>query len=151
MRQIASLVPIALCVVIAGAFVPALAQSERGNGDSFTLGDYGAKERQKPPKPLAIDQDPSLIHRQAERWPWLEPGTVVCRTQDDLARYRAAVAARLNGEVSAAPIGECRRLSKRTPIDIADRHGPATTEIRLYNDANQTAWTDVWLPNQRPN
>jgi hypothetical protein len=143
-------------VVLLGLAVPALAQTDRsqkdtGEGNSFMLGDYGAKDRQKAAKPLALDQDPSLIHRQADRWPWLEPGTVVCRTQDELQRYRAAVAARLNGEVSSAPIGECRRLNKRTPIDIADRHGPATTEIHLFNDPTQTAWTDVWLPPQRPN
>jgi hypothetical protein len=143
---------IALGIFLIGFTVPALAQSNPQAGpdsSSFTLGDYGA--RRKAPKPPSAADDPSLVHRPAEHWPWLEPGTVVCHTQDELDRYRASVAARLDGQSAPSLVAECRRLTRRTPIDIADRHGPATTEIHLYNDAKQTAWTDVWLPAQRPN
>lgn len=144
--------PIVFAFLSLGLALPAAAQTgpdQGSRGSSFTLGDYGTRQRpQKPPAPSG--QDP-LIHRPADRWPWLEPGTIVCSTQEELDRYHAAVAARLNGQASAAPIGECHRLTRRTPVDIAGRNGPANLEIHLFNDANQVAWTDVWVPAQRPN
>jgi len=145
-----------LALVLAAMALPARAadtapDGKDPNSKSYLLGDYGAKPHRAVPAPNAAAQDPSLIRRPAERWPWLEAGTIVCSSEDDLQRYHEVIAARLNGQPSAGGVAACRRLTQRTQIDIAARRGPATTEILLNSDAKQAAWTDVWLPAQRPN
>ena len=132
---------------------PALAQSQDSGGgtqNNFTQRDYGPARRAPPPA-AATSTDPSLIHRQVQHWPWLEAGTVVCNSEDDLQRYHATIAARLNGEQVSGIGADCRRLTQRTSVDIAMRRGPAATQILLNSDSRQAAWTDVWLPAQRPN
>jgi hypothetical protein len=136
-----------LSVLLGSIALPAVAQ----DSSSFKLGDYGAsKRRAAPPVPTDNSSDPAPIHLQGDRWPWLEPGATVCGTEDDLERYHAAIQARLDGQPSPGVGPTCHKITRRTPVDIADRHGPAETEIHLYNDAKQVAWTDAWLPAQRP-
>jgi hypothetical protein len=137
---------IVLSLVLAGAALPAFAQEP----SSFRLGDYGAARANAPKPPTDNSSDPGPIRVLGDRWPWLEPGTTVCNTEDDLERYRAAIAARLNGQPAPTLGVTCHRLTRRTPVDIANRLGPAETQIHLYNDSKQVAWTDAWLPVQRP-
>jgi hypothetical protein len=134
-------------MVIASIALPAAAQ----DNSSFSLGDYDSGKRRSHKPPSDALADPSQIHLQGDRWPWLEPGAVVCGTEEDLEHYRADIAARLDGQPAPALAAGCRRLTRRTPIAVADRRGPATLEVHLYSDAKQVGWTDAYLPSQRPN
>jgi hypothetical protein len=139
---------IAVSLLVAGLSLPA--QAQQSTSSSFSMGDYGAPRRRATPPPVDNSADPSGISIRGDRWPWLESGATVCATEDDLLLYRAAIAARLDGQPSQPTAANCRRLTRRTPIDIAERRGPADLEIHLNNDAKQLAWTDSWVPLQRP-
>jgi hypothetical protein len=137
-------------LVLLSAALPAFAQDSTPS--AFRLGDYGdSKQRNQAPQPKAgAYNDPSPIHLQGLRWPWLEPGAIVCNSQAALDHYHADLAARLEGAPAPTLAPGCRRLARRTSIDVADRLGPATVEVRLNNDSKQTGWTDAYLPTQRP-
>jgi hypothetical protein len=100
---------------------------------------YGGILRQKhgseaPPPPVAAPP---------AAWPRLDPGSVICRSQDDLQR-RAAL---MRGEQTAAP--DCQPISQPTAIKILDRAGPGATEVQITSNS-QTGWTDAWLPTNPP-
>ena len=76
----------------------------------------------------------------------LEPGALLCRTEEDLQGHQAAVAARLDGHPTQEP-GGCHRLSAITAVSVVERHGPARTEVRLPDPAETVGWTDAVVPN----
>ncbi len=76
----------------------------------------------------------------------LEPGSLLCRTEEDLQAHQAAVAARLDGHPTQEP-GGCHRLTALTAVSVVERHGPARTEIRLPDPAETVGWTDAVVPN----
>jgi hypothetical protein len=76
-------------------------------------------------------------------WPRLDPGSVICRSQDDLQR-RAAL---MRGE-QAAP-ADCQPINQPTAIKILERSGPGATEVQITSN-NETGWTDAWLPANPP-
>jgi len=81
-------------------------------------------------------------------WPRLDPGAVLCRTQDDLDRYAANMTARVSGgEMQPA---DCRLISQATGIQILSRRGPASTQVKLTAPGDVTGWTNVWLPDKAP-
>jgi hypothetical protein len=99
----------------------------------------GFMPEKKPPPPPAP-------RAQTAVWPRLDPGAVLCRTQDDLDRYAANMTARVSGgETQAA---DCRIISQPTGIQILSREGPGSTQVQLSGDV--TGWTNVWLPDKAP-
>ncbi len=81
-------------------------------------------------------------------WPRLDPGAVLCRTQDDLNRYAANMTARVSGgETQPA---DCRLISQPTGIQILSRQGPGSTQVKLTAAGDVTGWTNVWLPDKAP-
>ena len=76
----------------------------------------------------------------------LDPGALLCRTEEDLQDHQAAVAARLDGHPTQEP-GGCHRLSAVTGVSVVERHGPARTEVRLPGPAEAVGWTDAVVPN----
>jgi len=76
-------------------------------------------------------------------WPRLDPGSVICRSQDDLQR-RAAL---MRGEQAGA--ADCQAITQPTAIKILERAGPGATEIQITSNSLM-GWTDAWLPANPP-
>ncbi|HEX3402348.1 MAG TPA: hypothetical protein VHT74_18710 [Acetobacteraceae bacterium] len=81
-------------------------------------------------------------------WPRLDPGAVLCRTEDDLDRHAANNTARVSGSDTQAT--DCRIVSQPTGIQILSRQGPGRTQVKLSIPGDVTGWTDVWLPEKAP-
>ncbi len=86
------------------------------------------------------------VKAQPLAWPRLDPGAVLCRTEDDLEH----LAMRRRGETIDGSI-DCQVIKNPTAISIVQRQGPGRTEVKI--SAAPTAdsgWTDVWLPDKAP-
>ena len=77
-------------------------------------------------------------------WPRLDPGAILCRSEDDLAR----MAANRSG-AGGGGRADCRVVNSPTPIQIVQRLGPGRTQIQVTAN-RQTGWTDAWLPERAP-
>jgi hypothetical protein len=98
----------------------------------------GKKDKPAAPTPRA----PTLV------WPRLDPGAVLCKTEDDLSRHAANMVARVSG--GAQQIADCHAIAEPVGIQIVSREGPGRTEVKLAGQAGETGWTDVWLPDKPP-
>jgi hypothetical protein len=95
----------------------------------------------KPPKPGLPDVRP-----QPMAWPRLDPGAILCRTEDDLDR----LAARRHGETISGPV-DCQVVRNPTAITIVQRVGPGRVEVKVTTaQSGDTGWTDAWLPDKAP-
>lgn len=90
-------------------------------------------------------------------WPRLDPGAVLCRTQDDLRLRSEFLQARASGlQAPPGPAPSCRIIAAPTPIDIVERPLPSATQVRLKpgqaagGQAAEVGWTDAWLPEKAP-
>jgi hypothetical protein len=81
----------------------------------------------------------------AAAWPRLDPGAVLCRSEDDLAR----LAANRTGAGGGGP-ADCRIINVPTAIQIVARRGPGRTEVQVTGGTSQVGWTDAWLPDKAP-
>jgi hypothetical protein len=81
-------------------------------------------------------------------WPRLDPGAVLCSTEDDLERHAANMTARVSG--GSTQTADCRIIAQPTGIQILSRQGPGRTQVKLSVPGNATGWTDVWLPEKAP-
>jgi hypothetical protein len=79
-------------------------------------------------------------------WPRLDPGAVLCNTEDDLDRHASNMTARVSG--GSTLTADCHIISQPIGIQILSRRGPGRTQVKLADDA--TGWTDVWLPDKAP-
>ena len=77
--------------------------------------------------------------------PRLEPGAVLCRTEEDL-QHRAQVSQRRADGVADAgnPLEGCRLMAQERGVDIVDRHGMGRTEIKV-KPGGETGWTDAYV------
>jgi hypothetical protein len=97
-----------------------------------------AKKAPGPPPPRA----PPTI------WPRLDPGSVLCRTRDDLERHAANMVARVSGGGTLP--ADCQIIPQPIGIQILSRQGPGATEVKRNGPNDATGWTDVWLPDKAP-
>ncbi len=118
------------------------AQAAGGGGGGGRSGRHGeaAKDPAQAQAPLNVPvaSKPPRVR--------LDPGALLCRTEDDLQGHQAAVAARLDGHPMQEP-GGCHRLSATTAVSVVERHGPARTEVRLPGPEEAVGWTDAVVPN----
>ena len=96
------------------------------------------KKAPPPPPPRA----------QPAVWPRLDPGAVLCRTEDDLDRHAANMVARVSGRTTQST--DCRIIDQPVGIQIVSRQGPGRTSVKLKGPGEETGWTDVWLPDKAP-
>jgi hypothetical protein len=71
-------------------------------------------------------------------------GAILCKSDDDLVKYQAAVADR-----AASPIGltpGCRAIQKTTEIEILDHDGSSRTQVETTDDAQEKGWTNSYIP-----
>jgi hypothetical protein len=85
-----------------------------------------------------------VAQSQAEVWPRLDPGAVLCKTEDDLLR----LAASRRGEQVLRP--NCQLIRAATAISIEKRAGIGRTQVSLKDQNGQDGWTDAWLPDKAP-
>ena len=103
--------------------------------------------------PALLKKDSKAAQPPAPRaapllWPRLDPGSVFCRTEDDLTRHASNMTARVSGgDVESA---DCRAIAQPTGIQILSREGPGRTQVKLSTPGNEVGWTDAWLPNRPP-
>lgn len=89
------------------------------------------------------------LRAQPTVWPRLDPGAVLCRTEDDLDRHAANMTARVNGGDTQAT--DCRIIALPTGIQILSRPGLGRTQVKLSTPGDgSTGWTDAWLPDKAP-
>lgn len=126
---------VTLCVgVFAWIASPALAQHVILDAPGFLQ-----------PKPKA---DLPTVRAPTAVWPRLDPGAVVCQTEDDLDRHAANTVARVSGgEMQTA---NCRVIGQTVGIKIVNREGPGRTQVQLTAPGGETGWTDAWLPDKPP-
>jgi hypothetical protein len=91
---------------------------------------------------------PAMPRAQPTVWPRLDPGAVLCSTEDDLDRHAANMTARVSGGSTLA--ADCRIIAIATGIEILSRQGLGRTEVKLKTPGNVTGWTDAWLPDRAP-
>jgi hypothetical protein len=126
---------IGVVAVVAAAVIPAaLAQHVVLDAPGIV----GDKKAPAAPPPRA----------QPAVWPRLDPGAVLCRTEDDLSRHAANMTARVSGGDTLA--ADCRIIRQPTGIQILGRQGLGRTEVKLSVPGNVTGWTDAWLPDKAP-
>ncbi len=126
---------IGLATLVAVAVVP-VARAQRVIFDAPGL--TGQKNR---------DQLPP-VRAQPTVWPRLDPGAVLCRTEDDLDRHASNMTARVSGGGTIP--ADCRIIGQPTGIQILSRQGQGRTEVRLNTPDGATGWTDAWLPDKAP-
>ncbi len=124
-----------LAVPLLVAAMPAAAQIRPPSDSALTYG--GMLSKKAAPAPLPDVPAPPTA------WPRLDPGAVLCSSEEDLAR-RAAI---MRGE-SAGP-ADCHPVSQPTAIKIVHRAGPGSTEVQITGHP-ETGWTDAWLPASPP-
>ena len=90
---------------------------------------------------------PTPTRAQPTVWPRLDPGAVLCRTEDDLDRHAANMTARVSGGDTQAT--DCRIIGQPTGIQILGRQGLGRTQVKLSPPSNATGWTtDGTTPNK---
>ena len=129
--------PIVLCcaLLLGGIATPASAQHVILNAPVCCK----TKIRRLPP-PVA--RAPTAL------WPRLDPGAVLCRTEDDLDRHAANMIARVSG--AQQQIADCPLSTDRPVSRSSNREGPGRTQVKLAGPDGETGWTDVWLPDKPP-
>lgn len=98
------------------------------------------------PQPKAPPPPP--LRAVATVWPRLDPGAVLCRTADDLARHAANMTARVSGGDTEP--ADCRTIAQPTGIQILSREGQGSTQVKLAVPGSVVGWTDAWLPDRAP-
>ena len=145
MTPIPRFLTIAACLGILALAVPAAAQPNQTPPQPSPDGN-GAADPALSAKKKASEGSAS-VKAQPLAWPRLDAGSVLCRTEDDLAR----LAARRMGQPVSGSV-ECKIIRLATPITIVQRKGPGHTEVTTTDPAaGGPGWTDAWLPAKAPN
>lgn len=135
----------AVLLLLAGSTVPVHAQMGMGGGQMGGSGRGGRHQGQQqqqqaaPPPPVVVP----------EPWPRLDSGAILCRSQDDLARYQAQAVADPDAPASG-PAPDCRIIQQRVAIRILERNGPSHTHVATTDSAAQSGWTNAYLPATAP-
>jgi hypothetical protein len=125
----------------------AAAQNFGGPSSLAGRGNSGPAPTPPPPDPTP----PGLLVTRGDPWPRLDPGAVLCRSPEDLARFNALRQARLSGQALPAEGKiDCSVIQATTPVTIVTREGLARTEVKLAKGDGQTGWTDIYLPTRAP-
>ncbi len=134
MISIPRLLLIAACAGILAIAQPAGAQPPSDSNVKFDAPGFLPKK----PKPGLPD-----VKSQPLAWPRLDPGAVLCRTEEDLDK----LGARRRNEPVDGPI-DCHIIRAATAITIKQRRGPGKAEVQTADPRAEsvTGWTDAWLP-----
>ena len=123
-----------LAVLLACLVPPASAQN-------VILDAPGFLEKKKAPPPPPPRAPPTV-------WPRLDPGAVLCRTEDDLDRHAANMTARVSG--GATMTADCRIIARPIGIQILSRQGPGHTQVKLSATGTRPAGPMSGCRTRRP-
>ena len=129
-----------------GAAGTALQDSPGAVGAAGAGGHQGRHRRQNSAQP-APSERPAPLKVTPDPVQRLEQGALLCDTEGELQQHQAAVAARMSGGSAPEPSG-CRILSGMTAVGVVERHGLASTEVRLPDSATHQGWTDSLVHDQ---
>ena len=113
----------------------AMAQS-RGRG-------RGADEETLPPSvPPKVS---TLTPNRGISGPRLEPGAVICHSEDDL-RHRGEVTRRIADGIAdpGDPLTGCRLINQERGVEVVSRLGPGRLEVKL-KPSGELGWTDAFI------
>jgi hypothetical protein len=130
----------AMVLAVAPGFAQGLPGGVPGQGGLHQRGESRGSGGNSPapaPPPLKATPDP---------WPRLDPGAILCGSEDGLKEYQEGLATATADAPAPLP-ADCRRVLERTAVSIVQRDGPGRVQVQ---SATRTGWTDVWLPDQRP-
>jgi hypothetical protein len=134
-----------LVVLMLLAAAPALAQT--AGGDAGGLHARGGSRSGGTRAPAADTPPPLKI--VPEPWPRLDPGAILCTSEDALKDYQAGLETRSGDARPPLPAG-CTRLLERTEIKIVQRDGPGRSQVTSSSPPGRSGWTDAWLPDHPP-
>ncbi len=123
-----------------GAAGTALQDSPEAVEAAGAGGHQGRHRRDDSAQPAAIDK-PAPLKVAPEPVQRLEQGALLCDTEGELKQHQAAITARMSGGSAPEPSG-CRILSGMTAVGVVERHGMASTKVRLPDSATHQGWTD---------
>ena len=128
---------IGACLAALAIATPSGAQPPNDSNVSFDAGGLLPKK----PKPSGLPD----VKAQPLAWPRLDPGSVLCRTEADLAK----LGARRSGVRIDGPI-DCQIIRAATPISIVQRKGPGQVQVTISDRGGDavTGWTNAWLPDK---
>jgi hypothetical protein len=120
-----------------------MAQSRGGRSRTAPTAGSGEDDALPPNQPPPVS---TIAPQRGIAGPRLEPGAVLCRTEEDLAR-RAEITRRISDGVNDAgdPMVGCTLITQQRGVDILARHGLGRVQVKV-KPAGQIGWTDVYLP-----
>ena len=76
----------------------------------------------------------------------LEPGAVLCGTEEDLQARAEVQRRRSDGEADPGdPLAGCRILNQERGVDVLARHGLGRAEVKV-KPSGEVGWTDSYMP-----
>jgi hypothetical protein len=135
-----------VALLLLGALTSAHAQMRGGGGRG---GPPNNSSQNDAPTKAPAEKAPALPPPAEMPWPRLESGSVVCSSLDELIKYQKQPP----GSQIAADTGkelDCVTLRTIVGVQILDRDGPSRTQIMTNDDAQQTGWTNTYLPINPP-
>ncbi len=131
-------------LLMAGSAVSAHAQMGMGGGQMG--GGRGGRHQGQQQQQQAAPPPPPVV---PEPWPRLDSGAILCKSQDDLARYQAQAVADPDAGVPG-PAPDCHLIQQRVAIRILERNGLSHAHVVTTDKTAQSGWTNAYLPVAAP-
>ncbi len=121
----------------------AMAQSRVGRSRTAPTASNGDDDNLPPNRPPPVS---TIAPQRGISGPRLEPGAVLCRTEEDLAR-RAEISRRISDGANDAgdPMVGCTLVTQQRGVEIVARHGLGRVQVKV-KPTGQMGWTDAYLP-----
>ncbi len=103
----------------------------------------GSQDGVAPSKPPPV---PLISPTRGISGPRLEPGAVLCKTEEDLV-HRSEVARKISDGASDAgdPMVGCTLLNQQRGVEILTRHGLGRVQVKV-KPTGLVGWTDAYFP-----
>ena len=134
-----TLVALALACGMAAAHEASAQSRGRGRGTPRS----GSEENLPPSVPPPVS---TLSPTRGIAGPRLEPGAVLCGTEQDL-QHRGEVNRRIaDGEADPGdPLTGCRLVRQERGVEVLARHGLGRVQVKVKPNG-EVGWTDVYVP-----
>ncbi len=120
----------------------AIAQSRGRTGEAPRSG-TGEDDGLPPSVPPKVS---TLSPTRGIAGPRLQPGAVLCSTEQDL-QHRGEIGRRIaDGEADPGnPLSGCRLLNQERGVEVLSRHGLGRVQVKM-KPSGEVGWTDAYLP-----
>ena len=133
MSRVTLVVAALACASMAASAAMAQSRGRGGSRDEDTL---------PPSVPPKVS---TLTPTRGISGPRLEPGAVICNTEQDL-QHRGEVNRRIADGVPdpGDPLSGCRLVSQERGVDIVSRPGPGRLQVKV-KPSGEVGWTDAFI------